>query len=356
MKVLRSDDELDAAEQRSAGTRTPRGGPGRAQAMRREVARLAEAPGDRTRGGGWVARPPAGRATASGRRVPPTAASARSRSSCTSPRRSSGSCGSPGRDHLLSAAAPLPPDRDGRQQRLPQRPNPAASRINVSSRARGQVAGSTPLQGGRMRVIVEPGRTRERDAAGSPGRARRVRAAELGRWAPVRIVETPPARPDARAGHPPSIQMRAGRWAGRPDVEHPGLAGERSLGRLLRGDGNRNARDLLFDGLPEVCEPAAASRAGTLRSRTPSPSATRSGSRSTRSCCISRSRNGRRAEGTNGGRIGPSRDARARRAMQGSGPVRAVRRARGSLPAAVDPGVRTGESGTLSRRGRGGLS
>jgi hypothetical protein len=78
--------------------------------------------------------------------------------------------------------------------------NPAASRLNVIITGAGlKTLGSTPLQGGRLRIIVETQTEAMKEATG----AIRVELTRAGRPTladerPTRIVETPPARPDAR--------------------------------------------------------------------------------------------------------------------------------------------------------------
>lgn len=78
--------------------------------------------------------------------------------------------------------------------------NPAASRINVIVTGTGvTVLGSTPLQGGRMRVMVEAVADAAKGTAGEIWvELTRVGRPSLADGRPFRIVETPPARPDAR--------------------------------------------------------------------------------------------------------------------------------------------------------------
>jgi hypothetical protein len=78
--------------------------------------------------------------------------------------------------------------------------NPAASRLNVIVTGAGLKAlGSTPLQGGRLRIIVEAETDAVKEATGMV----RVELTRAGRPTladerPTRIVEMPPAQPDAR--------------------------------------------------------------------------------------------------------------------------------------------------------------
>lgn len=140
--------------------------------------------------------------------------------------------------------------------------DPVASRINVIITGTGvRSPGSTPLQGGRMRVIVDAG------ADARPGATGAVRVEltrpglpSLSDERPLRVVETPPAKPDARQVTLPPFTFQP---VDGPDdqLEQPRLAGQHGGGRVRRGDGERDSRHLLLDHLPQVHQPGDRLRA-----------------------------------------------------------------------------------------------